>query len=372
MIKGLTDRDVAFPQIGIIRKGAAKPTEGRPRPGRDLEYFRVVFDEQEHKSEQEFRNVYGDKPQEINILLPFDEIPRVWDAFYEAYTAGRMVAQADGERYLYLGDIATGAVTVHEGEPFTPFTKNDVVSTLKNGQPIKLVPTGRLRVVIRELARFAYFTVKTGSYTDIGNISEQLLAIKSINRGKLAGVPLVLRRRPKKISTPQADGSRKRYTKWMLSIEADPQWVREMMQHFNTKALPGGDVKILTETVPQGAPDAGQAVAVDGKATLAGEHIPVEHPDTEIIDPDDEFGGLTEGEWANNFETPKGARLEDLSVDELQLIIDKIDQMEAGNDPTGEYYKLRRAAGVIIDMEIAEARGLEDELNDSFMQHDIL
>ena len=40
-IVGLTDRGMAFPQIGDIRKGEPK---GENQPGKDLRWFRVEFD----------------------------------------------------------------------------------------------------------------------------------------------------------------------------------------------------------------------------------------------------------------------------------------------------------------------------------------
>src|SRR3990167_9198597 len=111
-IKGLTDRGMAFPEIGQIRKGAQK---GEKSPGKDLTYFRVTFDEREQKAAETFRAVYGDQPDEIRVILPFDEIERMWDPFLEAYTAGRLVARSDGERFIYLVDTKTGELLVRDG-----------------------------------------------------------------------------------------------------------------------------------------------------------------------------------------------------------------------------------------------------------------
>lgn len=244
-IRGLTDRGLSFPEIGSVRKGEPK-TENKP--GKDLTYFRVEFDEREEKTRNEFVKRYGNEPRAINILLPFDDIDRVWDAWYEAYTAGRMVARSDGEHFLYLVDVRTGQIAVKDSEPITPH--REVVGTYTNSktrkqEEIKCRPVGRLKVVIPELARMAYLTVLTTSIHDIRNLSEQLQGIKALNGGRIAGVPLVLRRRPKKISTPKPDGSRARYTKWMLSIEADPDWVRRMLESLNRHALPEGGANLL-------------------------------------------------------------------------------------------------------------------------------
>jgi len=115
-IKGLTDRGMAFPQIGDIRKGEPRHTlidadTGKPRLdkdgrpimtiGDDLHCFRVEFDATETQAVHDFTALYGDKPNGIVIILPFDEIGLVWDAWREAYTAGAMNHRCDGEHVVY-------------------------------------------------------------------------------------------------------------------------------------------------------------------------------------------------------------------------------------------------------------------------------
>lgn len=248
-IKGLTDRGLAFPEIGAVRKGAKKTDVNRP--GSDLKYFRVEFDEREQEAQRIFAAKYGAQPTEINILLPFNEVEKVWDAWYEAYTAGRMVSRSDGERLLYLLDTRTGEVKVLGGEPHMPHPADGIVGYYTDSkgirQPIKLKPVGRLKIVIPELKRLAYLTVHTTSIHDIINISSQLEAIRVMNGGRIAGIPLVLRRRPKMISTPSQDGSRVRREKWLLSIEADPAWVKAKLLEMKQSALPGNGLALLPE-----------------------------------------------------------------------------------------------------------------------------
>jgi len=246
-IKGLTDRGLSFPEIGQIRKGAKKTDNA---PGRDLTYFRVEFDENEKESSDKFFSIYGEQPTEIRIVLPFNDIERMWDAWLEGYTAGRMVARSDGDHFTYLIDTQTGEFLVKGGLDVKtglpkPYIDGQVVGywTDKNNKkhPVFCKPVGRLKVIVPELGRAAYLTVMTTSTHDIGNISAQLDAFKAVNNGLIAGIPLILRRRPKKISCPNADGTRARRVKWMLSIEADPQWMAKMIGHLNTLALPGGN-----------------------------------------------------------------------------------------------------------------------------------
>lgn len=243
-IKGLTDRDLAFPQIGNVRKGGKKDTNA---PGRDLTYFRIEFDEKEVEAIKAFNAAYPEKPTEINILLPFNEIEKTWDPYCEAYTAGRMVARSDGEYFLFLVDLATGELLVRDGinvRTGKPEPHREVIGKAGKSD-IKCRPVGRLKVIIPELRRLAYLVVHTTSVTDIRNISEQLEAIRTINGGRIQGIPLVLKRRPREISVPKPDGSHVRMTKWMLSIEADPRWVAAKLTQLDYLALPSGNKPAL-------------------------------------------------------------------------------------------------------------------------------
>lgn len=226
-IVGLTDRAAEFPQIGSVRLGAPKPENGN-RPGADLKHFRVEFDESETESLAAFTNAYGTKPVELNVLLPFNEIERNFDAYYEAYVAGGLVYRSDGETVLYEIDPKTGTKLVTNGEPRKPHRAN--VPGMK--------ATGRLKVIVPELGRAAFLVVHTTSVHNIANLSKQLAALQYINGGRLAGIPLKLRRRPVKISTPTPDGKRARREKWLLSIEADPTWVQRSLSAMQQAALP--------------------------------------------------------------------------------------------------------------------------------------
>jgi hypothetical protein len=247
-IKGLTDRGLSFPEIGQIRKGAPKTDKGYV--GKDLQYFRVEFDENEREAEQVFLKVYGTQPTEIRIILPFNEIERQWEAWLEAYTAGRMVARADGEKFIYLVDTKTGEMKVKDGTPHTPYIEGRAVGNDYQNKPVFCKPSGRLKVMIPELARAAYMTVLTTSVHDIANISSQLSGFFTINGGQIAGIPLMLRRRPKEISRPDPDNKsrRVRSTKWLLSIEADPVWVKAKLVELKRLALPGNGFPLLPET----------------------------------------------------------------------------------------------------------------------------
>jgi hypothetical protein len=214
-IIGLTNQQAQFPEIGQLRKGAEKPTNGI---GQDLTYFRFTSDIPEVQAA--FEAVYDGEPRMVNVLLPFQMPDENWEAWQEEYTAGGLVHRCDGETcVLWL-------------------TEDGSYSREPKPCPGGCKPVGRLKVVIPELRQLAYVTVLTGSIHDIRNLDSQLRALFSL-RQDLRGIPLQLRRRPKKISTPSGtSGKRARREKWLLSIEAAPQWVHLQLQAQEAAAVP--------------------------------------------------------------------------------------------------------------------------------------
>jgi len=248
-IKGLTNRGLSFPEIGQIRNGAKKTKNA---PGKDLEYFRVVFGESERAAKQKFIDAYGDKPTAIRIILPFNDIDQMWSAYLEAYTAGRMVAKSDGEFILYQSN-SRGDVIVKDGFDVAtgqrvPHPADNVAGEDFKGKPVYFKESGRLRVIVPELERAAYMLVLTTSKHDCANIDNQLRAFQSLNSGQIAGIPFILRKSPLEISKP-IDGKRVRSTSWLLSIEADPTWVKARLGVLKQTALPEVEILEIEESV---------------------------------------------------------------------------------------------------------------------------
>ncbi len=254
-IIGLTDQPRAFVELGQLRKGAPKPKD-QQRPGKDLTYFRATFEDSEEKAANMFQETYGDEPREINIRLPFNTVDENFDAWQEAYVRGGLIHRCNGEYIQYEVNPQTGDVLVRRG---LDTDGNEV----KCDGSADCKPTGRLKVIIPELRRLAFMTVLTTSVWDILNISRQLEAIRHVNDEKLQNIPLILKRRPREISTPSGTGGKRaRREKWLLSIEADPDWVATRIlalpapDETELLALPPGirditdDEEIVEEELP--------------------------------------------------------------------------------------------------------------------------
>lgn len=248
-IKNLTDRGPDFPIIGHIRKGAPKSEKGYA--GKDLKHFRVEFEPGAEDSAELFKSIYGDTPDSIRVWFPFKEIDRVADFWLEAYTGGALIARSDGEFFQYLIDHETGKVIVTNGksvETGQPVPHVDVVGQYKSqkGQMVDITmkPTGRVKVIIRELQRGAFLMLHTTSIHDVARISAQLEGIANLNGGSLANIPVDLRRVPKQVSRTNPDGSKTRSEKWMLEMEVGQDWVGNLLLDAGTvnvaRVLPAG------------------------------------------------------------------------------------------------------------------------------------
>lgn len=225
-IKGITDRQASFPEIGQLRKGDEKKDERKP--GADLTYFR--FTSQDKDVTKAFQAAYGSEPKDINCYLPFDTTDENFMTAKEEWRAGGLIHRCDGETCeIWLDDSGV--------------YRRDPKPCLGNCKEV-----GRLKIIIPELRRLAYVTVLTSSVHDIITLSECLMAFEMLGKS-LRGIPFVLRRRPRMISTPSGKGNKRaRREKWLLSIEANPAWGMSMLAQLEQNAYPA---------LASGAPDDG-------------------------------------------------------------------------------------------------------------------
>ena len=298
-IKGLTNQKPELVHLGELRKGAPK-TDPR-RPGKDLTYFRFTSDIPEVATA--FHDAYDGEPRLINLFLPHPQTDDNWEAWQEEYVAGGLVHRCDGETMVrWQQEDGTYSNTPKP----CPYESGEKPRTQKR-PGCKVV--GRLQVLIPELKRLGVVTVLTGSYHDIANLDKQLRALEDLNRGSLTGIPLQLRRRPHKISTPSGDGKRARREKWLLSIEAAPQYVELQLANMERAGLPA----------PDDAPDEEDVVDVD---PTTGEILnPEPDEENDLFPPDDTTtttaSGVVVYEGQEPEPEPKPAQQEPLFPEEI-------------------------------------------------------
>ena len=226
------NRAPQFPCIGKLRKGGAKRRNnaGKEIMGTDLTYFRLTTDDA--AAAAAFTAYYGSQPKEIEVFMPYATTHENFGAWLEEYTAGGMTRRCDGETQHFHRDAAGNGDT-------TPVKCERLC-----GRACGCKQVGRLAVIVPQLARLAYLTVETHSLYDIMQLTENLQAAEAL-RGDLRGIPFILSRREREISTPGEGGKRARRTKSLLFIEPNPEWVVRQLESMRLAALPIVDVPAL-------------------------------------------------------------------------------------------------------------------------------
>lgn len=290
-IQGLTTRAATFPEIGQIRKGAPKPEQGN-KPGADLKHFR--FDSDDQGAMELFQSVYGNEPRSIRIFVPFQSTDDNFEAWQEEWAASSLKHRCDGEKcVLWL-------------------TPQGTYSKDAKACPGGCKASGRLKVIIPELKRLAYVTVLTTSKHDIMNIHANLLALESA-RGDLRGIPLLLKRVPREISTPAGDGKRARREKWLISIEAQPDWVALQLSAQQQAALPVANTLALPAY--DGDDDDDENDRIEAAARPTSEEIEIIAALGRIM--------TENGKTVREFETYMHEHILPLSIEEKRALLNK-------------------------------------------------
>jgi hypothetical protein len=262
----LPKQAIAFPEVAIIRKGTPKrkySKNGRESwiQGMDLgSRFRIAFAPGTDDVKNAFAALYptaaktygpdyaeqsGFEMSRIRCMITTRNVSDAWEWANEAYNAGRLIARADDNHFIVYRNPVTGEHEIKNGEPFKEFSHGMSVDYERDGRkfflPIRTY--GRLSLFIPDLGRMVRFTLKTTSFYDRLNISANLAAIQfladTLNGGNAAGIPFFVYRREQEITWNKPDGGAQRIKKWLVNIEADPEWVAATMQRMRRFALGG-------------------------------------------------------------------------------------------------------------------------------------
>lgn len=258
-IVGLTNVAPRFPRLGVLRKGGEKQ-EKTTKSGKTYKGYGVDLNEQFRFTSDvpdvmdAFKAAHGsDRVERLEVLLPYRTTDENFHAWVELWKAGGLVWRGDGERLVLRQSNGR-------------YDRWELGDTLAPEQPQGVrdaKETARLNVIIPALKRFGYVEVQTHSKHDIMEIDGNLRAIEVLranNEQGLTGIPLLLTRVPREISTPDGKGGRARRTKWLLHIQPSPEWVAGRIGAMQTHALasaahvalPQGNViegDIVTEVV---------------------------------------------------------------------------------------------------------------------------
>jgi hypothetical protein len=291
----LQDRATArLKRAGMIRLGVKKVNKNGKEYPFATDYFVL-------KDAPDLKPVYGEQPKRLNVWLPFNEIERNMPSWHQMWLASGLVCRGDGQRIDYAVNPKTGEVIVRNGKAATTGKVEDL--KLNTGNDVacpgmahnlynrcsQCKPGALLIIMIREVSRLAYYQIATGSIHNIVNLTGQM-GWYIENFGRLQGIPFVLELRPEKISTPSGkNGQRVRREKFLLNLEADPEWVRLQMAEMHRRTLPSGaPVAALPEP-------AEQVIDMDVSTVSGFDDEPVWEPPHENYDANGEAKTTTNG-----------------------------------------------------------------------------
>ncbi len=220
-IVGLTDRRRSrYPEVGVIRKGEKKPESGN-KPGKDLSYFRM--DTQDASVQKLWDELYPKEPRELIITLPHRTVEENFSVWKEEWIASGLAHRCDGKFMVQQRDKQGEMVMFSDGDQ----------KPCPGGCSI----AGRLSAILPQMRRLSTVMVFTSSKWDVINLTDNLNALYDIKQN-LMGIPIILRRVLKSISTPRGNGKRARSKSWLLQLEAAPGYVAAELEYRAHEALP--------------------------------------------------------------------------------------------------------------------------------------
>jgi len=300
-------------RLGIIRLGH-KVTKTKKR--KDGSTYEVEYPVQDSHfvltDAPDIAEVYGEEPRELDVILPFPDIPRNFDAFYTVWAGGVLVCKGDGEYVQYAAPFKvqekSGRARVYNDSGDTLVTDGQAQTAFQwNGQEFKpgdLVPCPgaakdlyphcaacRLSAILKvmmakpELFRLGYFQVATGSGRNYDTILGTLELISASGQRPVSGIPFKMRL-VEESTTYVENGKRKATKKWFIQLEPDPTLTRTLYQQ-QARALLGATVRAQADPATGEVVDEWEEVEPEAPPPFAEEGGPAEEPEPEAENDND-------------------------------------------------------------------------------------
>jgi len=185
-----------MPRLGKIRLGIkVKNAKGVEYP-KDVDYFVCP---------PEVQAIYGEKPKELDVLIPSTDPALYFPQALKWYKGARLVCKGNGE-------TAT-RINTETGNMFEMACPCEHLKDPQTNPKGECTPRANLMVILPKVSMGGAYQVDSGSNNNIINLNSTIAWIQSM-LGRVAWVPLTLKRVPTKIQTP--DGTT---TKALLQLE---------------------------------------------------------------------------------------------------------------------------------------------------------
>jgi len=245
-----------LPRLGKIRLGQKHPEKGYPM---DLDYFKVP---------DEVAARYGERPRELDVMLPVDDPAQLFPYALKWYSATMLICKGDGVTANRLKTKVEEADEVIEDVPGKTTRIKCPCPHLKTDENPKGECTlkGTLMVMLPSVSVGGVYAIDTSSINNVIEINSAIAREDSeagepagflrAMFGRVALIPLKLRRVEREIIRPTDN---KKTKKWLLQLTVD-MGVHEVqafrdgavlaLQRSSNLALPPPDKDIQDDSVP--------------------------------------------------------------------------------------------------------------------------
>jgi len=258
-------------RLGVIRLGHKETKKKKRQDGSTYEISYPVQDDHFVLTDApEVAAFYGNEARELDVMLPFPDIVRNFDAFYQVWASGVLLCQGDGEYVQYAAPVnvvntrgkdrlraGDGETLVTNGVAKVPFSWNG--DHFESGEHVpcpgadadayphcqfcKLSALLKVMMADPSLFRMGYYQISTGSGRNYDTIMGTLEAMPA---DKLNGIPFKLRL-VEESTTYTEKGKRHSTKKWFLQLEPDPEYTRELYARAAARQIGQG----IVEETPQ-------------------------------------------------------------------------------------------------------------------------
>ena len=201
-IQGLSNV-VRLPRLGHIRLGTKEISQrtGNPYPV-STDYF-IVPDK--------VKEVYGEKPRELNIMFPLDDPQEFAPQWLKCYSLTQgLVCRGDGLVAQRKIDLHTGAIANHSTEEWEMRKYPCEPQDCPEYQEKRCRRLMSLQFCLPEVEGLGVWQINTTSRNSILNINSTLKMVSSLSGGRLRFIPLTLALVPIEV-TPEGEKIKKVY-----------------------------------------------------------------------------------------------------------------------------------------------------------------
>jgi hypothetical protein len=202
---------IRYPRLGKIRLGVKK--EGQKGPYPEAVNFFVCPDE--------VKAVYQDRPTELRIMFPNDDMELIAPQYYKCYSHSQgLICKGTGKTCRRKVDTATGDFAnrdTSEWDMADAVCSPDKCPMITSKQCRKVMS---LMFILPDVPGLGVYQLDTTSFHSIVNINSQVATegfIRHFTRGRIAYLPLILSLGPQEVMPPGVG----RKTVHVLSVRAE-------------------------------------------------------------------------------------------------------------------------------------------------------